>query len=106
MTMKSPSCTTLLPTGGFSRSRCSSIQACRLMGSGSMASSSVAGDGDALELDRDRRRQCADADGGAAGRQRGIGEVPGPDRIVGAERSEEHTTELQSLMRISYAVFC
>src|SRR3546814_5286254 len=31
------------------------------------------------------------------------------DRIQGAEanvRSEEHTSELQSLMRISYAVFC
>src|SRR3546814_9837835 len=26
--------------------------------------------------------------------------------IVGAPRSEEHTSELQSLMRISYAVFC
>src|SRR3546814_4358984 len=26
--------------------------------------------------------------------------------IQGAERSEEHTSELQSLMRISYAVFC
>src|SRR3546814_1439947 len=26
--------------------------------------------------------------------------------IVGATRSEEHTSELQSLMRISYAVFC
>src|SRR3546814_10517166 len=25
---------------------------------------------------------------------------------VGAARSEEHTSELQSLMRISYAVFC
>src|SRR3546814_5042968 len=25
---------------------------------------------------------------------------------VGAIRSEEHTSELQSLMRISYAVFC
>src|SRR3546814_1859368 len=25
---------------------------------------------------------------------------------VGAPRSEEHTSELQSLMRISYAVFC
>src|SRR3546814_3612043 len=25
---------------------------------------------------------------------------------VGPERSEEHTSELQSLMRISYAVFC
>src|SRR3546814_5540681 len=26
--------------------------------------------------------------------------------MVGAARSEEHTSELQSLMRISYAVFC
>src|SRR3546814_5559143 len=31
-----------------------------------------------------------------------------PDRRAGEEgaRSEEHTSELQSLMRISYAVFC
>src|SRR3546814_10220609 len=28
------------------------------------------------------------------------------DRLVRRERSEEHTSELQSLMRISYAVFC
>src|SRR3546814_1456902 len=27
-------------------------------------------------------------------------------RRVAADRSEEHTSELQSLMRISYAVFC
>src|SRR3546814_9422994 len=26
--------------------------------------------------------------------------------FIGAVRSEEHTSELQSLMRISYAVFC
>src|SRR3546814_1219650 len=26
--------------------------------------------------------------------------------VLGAARSEEHTSELQSLMRISYAVFC
>src|SRR3546814_6031909 len=26
--------------------------------------------------------------------------------VAGAGRSEEHTSELQSLMRISYAVFC
>src|SRR3546814_1068011 len=32
-----------------------------------------------------------------------------PDGVAGhwrAQRSEEHTSELQSLMRISYAVFC
>src|SRR3546814_7911683 len=33
--------------------------------------------------------------------------VDGPDTAKArAERSEEHTSELQSLMRISYAVFC
>src|SRR3546814_1850443 len=41
------------------------------------------------------------------------GEPPGPGRSGGRRRrhgrdgrSEEHTSELQSLMRISYAVFC
>src|SRR3546814_9918603 len=29
-----------------------------------------------------------------------------PDLPIIGERSEEHTSELQSLMRISYAVFC
>src|SRR3546814_1940354 len=28
------------------------------------------------------------------------------DRVARGRRSEEHTSELQSLMRISYAVFC
>src|SRR3546814_3658130 len=38
--------------------------------------------------------------------------VPGPpahanaNATAGTQRSEEHTSELQSLMRISYAVFC
>src|SRR3546814_8886320 len=34
-----------------------------------------------------------------------LGPVRGTDRRTGP-RSEEHTSELQSLMRISYAVFC
>src|SRR3546814_1301004 len=29
-----------------------------------------------------------------------------PPEIINTPRSEEHTSELQSLMRISYAVFC
>src|SRR3546814_3771314 len=32
--------------------------------------------------------------------------VPGKSLFADASRSEEHTSELQSLMRISYAVFC
>src|SRR3546814_10530681 len=34
------------------------------------------------------------------------GPLPGPPSGSDALRSEEHTSELQSLMRISYAVFC
>src|SRR3546814_3562061 len=37
------------------------------------------------------------------GRQFQRGRLP---QAVGTARSEEHTSELQSLMRISYAVFC
>src|SRR3546814_3993029 len=33
-------------------------------------------------------------------------EKPQEGEVVAAGRSEEHTSELQSLMRISYAVFC
>src|SRR3546814_10065672 len=50
--------------------------------------------------------------GGANAPTRATGEVrlATPDYkvevIVTAARSEEHTSELQSLMRISYAVFC
>src|SRR3546814_9512729 len=36
--------------------------------------------------------------------QRQFGDCP--QRLGAEERSEEHTSELQSLMRISYAVFC
>src|SRR3546814_2135258 len=32
--------------------------------------------------------------------------IIGDDELVRGERSEEHTSELQSLMRNSYAVFC
>src|SRR3546814_7338233 len=61
----------------------------------------------------DRRRSRDRA--GPAGRHRGGGEGrAGVEPARGAERrgaampvrSEEHTSELQSLMRISYAVFC
>src|SRR3546814_3473332 len=40
------------------------------------------------------------------GDDRRDGEIAIGDRAFAALRSEEHTSELQSLMRISYAVFC
>src|SRR3546814_1786956 len=62
-------------------------------------------------LDRLPHRGAAD-ETGCAGHREGGGHriLPGTGRgaarrvVVG--RSEEHTSELQSLMRISYAVFC
>src|SRR3546814_9304795 len=38
--------------------------------------------------------------------RRGLNALARAEALGGAERSEEHTSELQSLMRISYAVFC
>src|SRR3546814_8331715 len=49
---------------------------------------------------------------GEAGRPDSAPDRPAPDREgafglpLPRDRSEEHTSELQSLMRISYAVFC
>src|SRR3546814_6401888 len=49
-------------------------------------------EGATKEYDRPRRHQRAERDD--------------PFEHAADERSEEHTSELQSLMRISYAVFC
>src|SRR3546814_3717348 len=44
---------------------------------------------------------------GSGGRHPSPGSHRASDGVgAGAQRSEEHTSELQSLMRISYAVFC
>src|SRR3546814_6003613 len=48
----------------------------------------------------DEPHHILDADKGNEGERRGDG------RHDVSPRSEEHTSELQSLMRISYAVFC
>src|SRR3546814_6860681 len=42
----------------------------------------------------------------AAQKDRRVGKHRAKERTVAFGRSEEHTSELQSLMRISYAVFC
>src|SRR3546814_5293752 len=66
----------------------------------------------------DRRRQCRDCRGIGCDRQtcsrrhsrgQSIRQIRGKDCAEQRNphrRSEEHTSELQSLMRISYAVFC
>src|SRR3546814_6627824 len=47
-----------------------------------------------------------EAGSGQAGQQHHAGDLVGDREGDEAGRSEEHTSELQSLMRISYAVFC
>src|SRR3546814_2123405 len=76
--------------------------------------SAAAQDGAAGEHPRDRRRSALGAvrpDRGQPDPLHDDGRRPSGDRdpryrgfLFG--RSEEHTSELQSLMRISYAVFC
>src|SRR3546814_6780303 len=74
--------------------------------------------GGQLATGRDGYLYIGLGDGGSAGDPDGNGQDPTTllgsilriDPIAGSEdgpaRSEEHTSELQSLMRISYAVFC
>src|SRR3546814_6085331 len=49
---------------------------------------------------QENRAECGDQQAGQSGEQ------AEPDIVDQRRRSEEHTSELQSLMRISYAVFC
>src|SRR3546814_4643914 len=65
------------------------------------------------ELERRLRSRATDSDEVIAARMERaaaeIGHWDGYDYVLinkDIERSEEHTSELQSLMRISYAVFC
>src|SRR3546814_4485849 len=55
-----------------------------------------------LHIDARRLQQRVDEQPALLERRRAV-ELPA---LVGRERSEEHTSELQSLMRTSYAVFC
>src|SRR3546814_8064182 len=52
------------------------------------------------QIARLQQQAASDGVGGS-----GAGSTPNP-AYVSMGRSEEHTSELQSLMRISYAVFC
>src|SRR3546814_9038855 len=61
----------------------------------------------AVALTDDQKSRLAEALGQATGKQVEVKVVIDPTILGGlVARSEEHTSELQSLMRISYAVFC
>src|SRR3546814_3654777 len=73
---------------------------CRVEMPGTGCRAGVAGQAGRTASGRGDRRVAQDArQGGAAGTGVAAGARAG-------DRSEEHTSELQSLMRISYAVFC
>src|SRR3546814_7983717 len=62
---------------------------------------------DADPRERDAQRRPGGGRGGIGGHA-GLHEATEPRPVIASalSRSEEHTSELQSLMRISYAVFC
>src|SRR3546814_9438885 len=57
--------------------------------------------GDGQLIARDMKRRALPSVGGLD-----LDQLLAPVRLKAPDRSEEHTSELQSLMRISYAVFC
>src|SRR3546814_8348570 len=65
------------------------------------------GEGKLGKHNDDKREQHGGGAHGAAQRQRAHVQEADVEQIGDlGDRSEEHTSELQSLMRISYAVFC
>src|SRR3546814_1776268 len=84
------------PARASPRSRRSYCRHCR----GKRGSSS------ARALRDDKRRQAASRRRSAYGRGENPEEPHADNRTAPERRSEEHTSELQSLMRTSYAVFC
>src|SRR3546814_10367288 len=66
----------------------------------------LAGPGRADRLDDRRRNHAADADVPHRRERPRLWRAGAAGRRAASGRSEEHTSELQSLMRISYAVFC
>src|SRR3546814_2932154 len=62
--------------------------------------------GQPVERKTARETEAADSDGREAGAFFLVFLVVEPLVTLAVHRSEEHTSELQSLMRISYAVFC
>src|SRR3546814_2426976 len=72
----------------------------------------IRSDGRTITIEKPQFIECADGrfSAGVAGIPLRHATYSGTDleqgRVAPSQRSEEHTSELQSLMRISYAVFC
>src|SRR3546814_7197644 len=68
--------------------------------------SDAAGEGKRQATNADIRRRNCPIPRRMPMARRGWRPCCGVDVVIARMRSEEHTSELQSLMRISYAVFC
>src|SRR3546814_8113114 len=79
------------------------LQGPRVAAQGQLGGASAHAAATSASFARSSSRQSGSSAGRLAGSRQCIGSV----RTAAAyHRSEEHTSELQSLMRISYAVFC
>src|SRR3546814_3537352 len=89
-----------------------SLKLLKLIGQGCPRNfTDLGGDDLALGIDEDRGRKDAVAgpvhEGHVRVEHHRAGRYPAREQVIGnGLRSEAHTSELQSLMRISYAVFC
>src|SRR3546814_5027298 len=94
-----------MPPGGLQRKTCRPIQQRRHERHELVERAGVFRPlADDLVVDGENDRIACALDPDHAGRHE-VAADAGRD-VLGGERSEEHTSELQSLMRISYAVFC
>src|SRR3546814_9723627 len=84
------------------------VQTCALpiYSSHSSSTSPACPDASAASALHRSRGLCRSAPSSVKGKPRKLPEPPRLRRSAATVRSEEHTSELQSLMRISYAVFC
>src|SRR3546814_7266519 len=87
------------PTVRYSRSAIADGRRLHVV-EGLLAGRRRAGIGDGALQGRQMRPECGMRD------RLHVPEMPDQLAAESRERSEEHTSELQSLMRISYAVFC
>src|SRR3546814_7366289 len=96
-------CRTIVHAGGPGNGQAAKICNNMILGISMIAVAEAFSLGETLGLDPQVLFRISSKASGSCWAMLNHNPVPG---IVETSRSEEHTSELQSLMRISYAVFC
>src|SRR3546814_3243863 len=96
----------LLTLAGSDRLGCAIGAAAALLLDWDGVSEALAGIAQRLGADAGQRHQSWPSPAETMRMAETAAALPGGERAVRFGRSEEHTSELQSLMRTSYAVFC